>query len=245
MRLLVYVDYIAQIFSVANSEPVLYKDLDMKNGEELVIPIKLSMDKIDKDKSHRLNFILISSPQDHAKDRGEPSASSFDSTYQLYFGKYDENIPCYKPEGLSALEDTEYYENENGAHIVLNTNISNLKDEKSKGLFNPEVLYEAKKGSEFSMNCCISNTTEPAEEAIVFLTLDNKPAKINGQDFILVNLDKSKVSVSNIKFDLPNDETTVDVIGYVMFSPFENLIHSEKEKVQDSARFSISTVSNQ
>ena len=241
MRLLVYVDYISREFSVANDTPDFHRDFDMKDNEELIIPINLNMDDIDKSKSHRIIFILIPSPEQHAKDKKEITLSAgFSQMYQLYIGKYDTGMVNYKPSNLFPIPNTMHYEHRS-ENIMLNTDVSNIDENNFSGLKLPQKNYVLKKGTNFSMNCCITNISEPVNEAVVFLTLDNKPISVNGKDFILMNLNKSQMSISEISFELPSDESTNDIMAYVVYSPFDNMVNGEQSFVYSSARFSVET----
>lgn len=239
MRLLVYVDYIAQEFSVADGITDYYRDFDMKDNEELIIPIHINLEEIEENKSHRIVFILIPSPEEYAKDKqGITLSAAFTQMYQLYIGEFDERIDSYRPDKLLSLPDTMHYEHKN-ENIMLNTDISNIEDDNFSGLKLPQKNYVMKKGTSFSMNCCITNISEPIHEAVVFLTLDNKPISVNGKDFILMDLDKMPMSISEISFDLPDHESTNDVMGYVVYSPFENMTRGEQAMAYSSARFTV------
>lgn len=242
MRLLVYVDYIKQSYAVgAGSEYVDYYDFEIKDNEEIIIPLYFQFSNIDRQKSHRMIFVLIPSIDEYAKDKKQVSYNPvFTTMKQLFFEKYDDNMPCEEPDSVTINQNTSYYDI-NGINIILNTDISNIKNDTFEGLYLPEKHYLVEKNSKFDMYCAISNLSEPQRYALVFLTLDNKPIQIENKDYILVDLKNEPMSILELSVNLPDEIGIYDVMGYVVYNPFEPLTNGESFFVYTSPRFSVET----
>ena len=245
MRLLVYVDYASREFMIGESESKgSHYDFEIKNNEEIILPIHISFSDIDLNKSHRLIFILIPGFDQYAKDKEDVTYDPVVSTmYQLYFAEFRENMICEQSEDKSIIEKMVYYE-ENGLNIVLNTDYEKKEHTLDGGSYLPNKHYTIVDGEEMKMICRVSNLSIPVKYALVFLTVGNLPAQIDGKEYIVVDLNHMKKGETEIVLTLPFEPGVYDTIGHVVYNPFEPISNGESGFVYSSPRFSIEIIKN-
>ena len=245
MRLLVYVDYTSREFSIGESESKeKYYDFDIKNNEEIILPIYIDCSDISLDVSHRLIFMLIPGYDQYAKDKDDVTYNPVVSTmYQLFFKEYSESMICEGSEKKTQPEKMVY--DEGGLSILLNTDYEREDFSSDKGTRLPEKLYTIGDGGAMKMNCYVSNLSIPEKYALVFLTVGNIPAQIDGKEYIVVDLNNMQMGEKEIELSLPVEAGVYDTIGHVVYNPFEPMMNGESGFIYSSPRFSVEVVGNE
>ena len=240
MRLLVYVDYISREFAIGESESKEnYYNFEIKNNEEIILPIYIDYSDISLDISHRLIFMLIPGYDQYAKDKDDVTYNPVVSTmYQLYFKEYRENMTCEGSEEKTQAEKMVYYDG-NGLNILLNTDYEMEEHAAEKGTRLPEKLYTIGNSEVMKMNCYVSNLSIPEKYALVFLTVGNLPAQIDGKEYMVVDLNNMQMGEKEIVLSLPVESGVYDTIGHVVYNPFEPMMNGESGFVYSSPRFSV------
>lgn len=240
MRLLVYMDYEGREFSIGkDNKNVNFYDIEIKNNEEIVLPIYIDFSNIDVDESHRIIFLLIPGYDQYAKDKEDITYNPAISTmYQLFFKEYTTNVRCAGKAQEEMATEMAYYD-ERDINILLNTDGQDAEMLFAEGMRLPEKHYLINCGDAMDMKCWISNTSVPEKYALVFLTVGNLPAQINGKDFLIFDLNNNKMGEKEIEISFPNDTGIYDTIGYVVYNPFDLMVNGESGFVYSSPRFSV------
>lgn len=243
VRILAYLDYESRAFSIGtDGEKAAFYDIEIKNNEEVVLPVYFDFSNIDTEKSHRMAFIIISGYDQYAKDKEDITYNPAISTmYQLFFKNYEADARCADEEKKNMAEKMEYYDS-SGIALLLNT--SEGGSSLDEGLPLPDKHYLMDPGNEMKMHCWISNTSTPEKYALVFVTVGNLPARINGENYLIVDLNERKMGEKEIELILPEKPGVYDIIGYVVYDPFEPIENGESGFVYSSPRFSVEVKEN-
>lgn len=239
MLLQVYYDYHIVNFSVGDKGN--YADefkFEIDEDKEKKLTIFLTPDIIEDTLCHRLIFNFIPSYDEYAKDKlNAYYNTTVSDMYQLHFGELNKEIQ-YSDKHLAKLDAQEYYPHKS-IPIMLNTDISIFEMEHFNGIMEPEKHYIVNKASEFSLNYIVSNVEPMADTALLFITVGNQETLINGKEYLWIDLKKNSMAVGKISFFVPDEVGIYDVIGYVVFDPFEPMEYDPRSSVGSSIRFTI------
>jgi hypothetical protein len=239
VSLAVYYDYISVPFRVgAKSEFCSSYNFEIEDNANWQIPIYLDP-QIEADTTvHRIIFVFTLGSDEYAKDKDDVS---FDSSptqmYQLHYKTYKENVE-YNAIDNQNVDFGQHFPYRN-VPFMLNTDISNLNATDYAGLRLSEKHYLVSSSSSFDLNSCITNLEKPVKLALVFLRCGNETAKINGQDYLLIDLNETPMTVSNISLELPSQYGAYDIIGYVVYEPLTPLENGDAAIPKTSNRFTI------
>jgi len=239
VSLAIYYDYVAVPFRVGTQGEFCDSyNFEIENNTALQIPVYLDS-KIEVDTMvHRIIFVFTPGYDEYAKDKDSISFNaSIPQMYQLHYENYEEDVE-YIDVSNQYIDDCQHFSYAS-VPLMLNTDISNLNDADFSGLTLSDKYYVVSDTSSFDMNCIITNTTQSAKTALVFVTVGHSPAKINGQDYLLIDLGESSMTVCNISIDLPSQSGAYDVIGYVVYEPFTSESNDDTAFPQTSNRFTI------
>ena len=235
----VYYDYKPVAFRVGETgdfDSTFVFDMDDKTGYEF--PIYLDPEIQPDDQVHRLIIDFVPGYTEYAKDKeGQDAHSSFPQMYELV---YRTDSGTQASESAYPLEKPASYLDRQSIPILLNLNAAVQGGAPYTDPVGPEKLYTLPSSSgALTMNYALSNVEPLAETALVFLTVGHQPVKVNGQDYVWLDLDWQTMSVGQCSFDAPEDPGFYDIIGYVVFDPFLPITNDERSFPSTGIRFTL------
>lgn len=211
---------------------------ELKDRTEIGITLLLDPDINMDNQAHKIMFEFTPGYDEYAMDKLDSAYKpSISNLYQLHFGEYIE-FPKI-PQSNYPLDTPNNYYDHSFAGLMLNTDISNLSAKEYSGVATPEKYYSVSPNKEFNLNYVITNISQPAKTALIYLTVGNQVVDINNQNYIWVDLKNSSMTVGVLTFNTPREVGLHDVIGHIVYDPFETLSHPEQSLPQSSVRFTI------
>jgi hypothetical protein len=241
MQLSVYYDYVAVPFRVGTYGEYKYNyEFDIKMNMKIQIPLYLSETTETDSLVHRIIFVFTPGYDEYAKDKDSVSFnSSTVQMYQLHYGNYQDDEDAEYVDFYHEYENSSNNFSQQTLPLMLNTSDTDYSNIDSTGIPLPQKFYKLSNVSYLDMDCIVGNTTEPVQTALVFVQVGGKAAKVNGKDFIVVNLDSFPMTVCDITFELPTEQGLFDIIGFVVYEPFSYMMYGETSFPQVSNRFTI------
>ena len=231
----IFYDYNEMFFNV-NGDSMNFENkyvFDVKDNEEVIIPVYLK-NLIEDDFSHKLIVSFIVGYDRHASDLSD--ISNYYGIHSIYDLNFDsERSLGFKVQNRENISLPNYTFDFYSQYLVLNMDYENA-EQKNNTLKFPDKVMSCRKNDEIKLMYNISNTNN--KEAILFLLVDFNQISVDGMAYKLIKLSKDSVSNGEIKFITPNKPGLYDVIGYVVFDPYDKLSY-ETFVVRTSYRFTL------
>lgn len=233
----VYYDYSPVAFRVGEtgeySEQYVFH---LESGMGLEIPFYLSPEQISEDSNtHKLmvDFIAGYGEFAMAKERQSEFYGATDLFDLAYTEDGEQTTILGSKYPLTQAED--YYDYIN-VNLLLTKDVSGVPQ---GDVYSPEKCYSATAGNEFKLNYLISNYDTEVESALLIITVGHEPVFINSQEYLWIDMKDRLLACGEVEFDCPDSCGYYDVIGYVVFDPFDFVSMSLRDMPQTSIRFTL------
>lgn len=239
--LTIYYDYKQIPFIVDNSstECSSYR-FQLEDNQEIQIPIILSGVTADENR-HKLLFSITTEADNHASSANEVmNGTVLTHVCELKYSvnTTDDMIPL-----MSKTEPDSRFQCEDVAPLILNTDYENLYIKES-GL--PELPpFELSVSQNDTLELMYNITgTHDASSALLFVTVGNEQQEINGQDYLLFDIQNGETLNGKIQFDVFQEPGGYEVVGYLIFDPTTSVEETMFQLVETSFRFTLTVQEN-
>lgn len=216
----VYIDYIPVKFRVQETKD--FSDIhifSLSDAKGKTFEIYLDPTLSLAEEQHKLLIDFTVGYNSYAKDVAE-SSSNYSATqlYDLEISSQTEKNGFIK--SLYPTEKSLRYEPYQTGSVILNTD-KEMKVGSNGEVNTPDKFYKVTPNSEFEFNYFISNMDPYADNALLFISVGHQKTLINQQEYLWIDLREGDMAVSRASFITPTEPGLYDVIGYIVYNPFE------------------------
>lgn len=235
--LTIYYDYKQIPFFVDNSstECSSYR-FQLEDNQEIQIPIILSGVTADESR-HKLLFSITTEADRHASSVDEVmNGTVLTHVCEL---KYSINTTDDMGPLVPSTEPDWRFHSDDVASLILNTDYDNseIKETGLPALPPVELVISPNDTLELMYNITGLND---ASSALLFVVVGNEQQEINGQDYLLFDVQNGETLNGKLQIDAPGELGAYEVFGYVVYNPITSVEETMFQLVETSFRFTLS-----